>query len=50
VSADLDELLALSDRFVVIFEGRIVGELPAEEATRERLGMLMAGHRLEAHA
>ncbi len=44
VSADLDELLALSDRLVVIFEGRLVGELAAETATRERLGMLMAGH------
>jgi general nucleoside transport system ATP-binding protein len=44
VSADLDELLALSDRFAVIFEGRLVGELTAETASRERLGMLMAGH------
>ncbi len=44
VSADLDELLALSDRFMVIFEGRLIGEMTAEEATRERLGMLMGGH------
>jgi simple sugar transport system ATP-binding protein len=43
ISADLDELLALSDRFLVIFEGRLVGELAAAEATRERLGLLMAG-------
>jgi ABC-type uncharacterized transport system ATPase subunit len=43
VSADLDELLALSDRCLVIFEGRLVGELLPEQATRARLGMLMAG-------
>jgi ABC-type uncharacterized transport system ATPase subunit len=43
ISADLDELLALADRFLVLFEGRIVGELTPEEATRERLGLLMAG-------
>jgi ABC-type uncharacterized transport system ATPase subunit len=43
ISADLDELLAISDRFLVIFEGKLVGELSPEEATRERLGMLMAG-------
>jgi len=43
ISADLDELLALADRFLVIFEGRLVGELSPQEATRERLGLLMAG-------
>ena len=43
ISADLDELLAISDRFLVIFEGQLAGELSPEEATRERLGMLMAG-------
>lgn len=47
ISADLDELLALSDRFLVIFEGRIVGELAPEDATREQLGMLMAGRTLQ---
>jgi ABC-type uncharacterized transport system ATPase subunit len=43
ISADLDELLAISDRFLVIFEGRLMAELLPAEATRERLGMLMAG-------
>ena len=47
ISADLDELLSLSDRFLTLFEGRIVGELSAEEATRTKLGLLMAGHSLE---
>jgi ABC-type uncharacterized transport system ATPase subunit len=43
VSAELDEILSLSDRVAVMFEGRIVKTLPIEEATRERLGLLMAG-------
>jgi simple sugar transport system ATP-binding protein len=43
ISAELDELLALCDRFVVIFGGRIVGTLAAKDATRETLGLLMAG-------
>ncbi len=43
ISEDLDELLALSDRLIVLFEGRIVGEMPAEEATAEKLGLLMGG-------
>jgi simple sugar transport system ATP-binding protein len=43
VSEDLDELLALADRLVVLYEGRVVGEMPAAGADPERLGMLMAG-------
>jgi simple sugar transport system ATP-binding protein len=43
ISADLDELMALSDRFLVMFEGRLIGELSAQQATREALGILMAG-------
>ena len=43
VSEDLDELFALSDRLVVLYEGRVVGEMGTREADPERLGMLMAG-------
>ncbi len=43
ISEDLDEILALSDRIAVIYEGEIVGVLPAREATPERLGLLMSG-------
>ncbi len=43
VSADLDEILELADRIAVIFAGRIVAHLPAAGASRERLGLLMAG-------
>jgi len=43
VSAELDEIMALSDRIAVMYEGRVVAVLPREAATRERLGLLMAG-------
>jgi general nucleoside transport system ATP-binding protein len=44
-SEDLDEILALADRIVVMYEGAIVGELDAASATIEDLGLLMAGGR-----
>lgn len=43
ISEDLDEILGLSDRIAVIFEGRIMGEVSGEEATAEQLGLMMAG-------
>ncbi len=43
VSEDLDELLALADRLVVLYEGRIVGAMPVSGADLAELGMLMAG-------
>jgi simple sugar transport system ATP-binding protein len=43
VSAELDEILALSDRIAVMYRGEIVATMPANEATREQLGLLMAG-------
>ncbi len=45
VSPELDEVLSLSDRIAVMYEGEIVDIIPAEEATRERIGLLMAGVR-----
>ncbi len=48
VSEDLDELLALADRLVVMYEGRIVGEMPIADADPERLGLLMAGREAAA--
>lgn len=44
ISEDLDEVRALSDRIVVLYEGRIVLERPAAEATVAELGLAMAGH------
>jgi len=46
VSAELDEILALSDRIAVMFHGQIIETLTA--ATREQLGLLMAGVKEEA--
>ena len=43
VSAELDEIMALSDRIAVMFEGHVVAILDREAATREQLGLLMAG-------
>jgi simple sugar transport system ATP-binding protein len=50
VSPELDEIMNLSDRIAVMFDGRIVAILSPEEATRERLGLLMAGIPEEAPA
>jgi simple sugar transport system ATP-binding protein len=47
VSAELDEILALSDRIAVMFEGRVVAIVDREQATREELGLLMAGSKVE---
>jgi simple sugar transport system ATP-binding protein len=44
ISEDLDELLALCDRLVVLYAGRVIGELPRGEATVAELGLLMTGH------
>ncbi len=43
ISEDLDEIFALADRIAVIYEGRIMGIVSREEATPEKLGLLMAG-------
>ncbi|HET9596912.1 MAG TPA: ABC transporter ATP-binding protein [Anaeromyxobacteraceae bacterium] len=43
VSEELDEIENLSDRVAVIYEGRVRSVLPAREATRDRIGLLMAG-------
>ncbi len=43
VSSDLDELMSLCHRIVVMFRGRIAGVLAATEYSTERLGLMMAG-------
>ena len=49
VSLELEEILSLSDRILVIYEGRIVGEFPPT-ATEEELGFAMTGGKREAAA
>ncbi len=43
VSEDLDEVLTLSDRIAVMFDGRIMGIVSAAEAEREKIGLMMLG-------
>ena len=43
ISEDLDEILNLAHRIVVMFEGRVSGERDAKSATPDELGLLMAG-------
>ncbi|RME43552.1 MAG: ABC transporter ATP-binding protein [Caldilineae bacterium] len=45
ISEDLDEILELSDRIAVLYEGELMGILPAAQASAEELGLLMAGVR-----
>ncbi len=44
VSTEIDELLAVADRLVVIHAGRNVGEMARDKVNAERLGLLMGGH------
>ena len=48
VSLELDEVMTLSDRILVMYEGEIVGELDPKKTTVEELGLYMAGAKREA--
>jgi ABC-type uncharacterized transport systems, ATPase components len=48
VSVELDEILSLSDRILVMFDGQIMGEVLAKDAKERDIGLLMAGIRKEA--
>ncbi len=43
ISEDLDEILAVADRVVVMFEGRVMGVVDAATADRSQIGLMMAG-------
>lgn len=47
ISENLSEITSLSDRIAVIFEGRLMGLVNRDQVTRDELGMMMAGTRLE---
>ena len=50
ISTDLDEVLAVSDRILVIYEGAIIGQVIPGENTITEIGMMMAGMNIhEAH-
>lgn len=46
ISADLGEVMNLSDRILVMYEGQVVGEVQADEATETQLGLMMTGSTL----
>jgi ABC-type uncharacterized transport system ATPase subunit len=50
ISSELDELIAVADRILVIFRGRIIGEQPARLSAREAIGRLMVGQPLKEAA
>ena len=43
VSVELEEILALSDRIAVMFDGRMMGERMPQDTDEKELGMMMAG-------
>ena len=43
VSFELDEVMSLSDRIDVIYDGKIVGSVPGAQADEKELGLMMAG-------
>ncbi len=45
ISEDLDEVMQLSDRILVLYEGEIMGEVPADQADRNAIGLMMAGQK-----
>ena len=48
ISEDLDEVLALSDRIAVMFEGRLMGIVDRADVSVEQLGVMMAGSEVSA--
>ena len=47
MSLELDEVMTVSDRILVMYEGEIVGELDPKKTTVEELGLYMAGAKKE---
>jgi ABC-type sugar transport system ATPase subunit len=43
ISEDLDEVMTICDRVLVMYEGRVVGDVNPRETSREAIGLLMAG-------
>jgi simple sugar transport system ATP-binding protein len=43
ISAELDEIMSLSDRIAVMYKGKIVSTMDADQVSKSELGLLMAG-------
>ena len=50
ISSELPEIIGMSDRILVMHDGRVIGELSPEDATEERILMMATGQRVEEHA
>ena len=50
ISSELDEIMSLSDRIAVMYEGQILATMPAEGTTKEQVGLIMAGVREDPFA
>ncbi len=48
ISTDLDEVLAVSDRVLILFEGEIMGEIIPGKATIQEIGLMMAGSKMNS--
>jgi len=48
ISTELEELFAVSDRILVMYEGELVGEVPPDRSLVEEVGLMMAGKKAEA--
>jgi general nucleoside transport system ATP-binding protein len=48
LSFDLDEVLDLSDRIIVLFDGKVAGEFAGADVSRSELGLLMGGRAIDA--
>lgn len=48
VSLELDEVMSISDRILVMYEGEIVADLKPEDVTVQELGLYMAGSKRRA--
>ena len=48
VSVELDEIMSLSDRVIVLYRGEIAGEVDPQTVTQEEIGLLMGGSKLVA--
>lgn len=48
ISTELEELFAVADRILIMYEGQIVGEMPSDRSRIEEVGLMMAGKKLEA--
>jgi simple sugar transport system ATP-binding protein len=44
IASELDELIAVSDRIVVMYRGKVVGQMASDPANREAIGAMMSGH------